>query len=206
MPAQARRRADRARRRARVTLEHAAAALDLGAAAWRYFAAARGRRVQPGRRCAGSPLETRQPAFGAIGHAEEHEAPRHFRRAHLDALAVRRHRGGSAATLAARLLDDPGERCRSTTSARPAMRFRAEVRDWLQQHWSGERKAAFDREALPRARVRLPPSRATSAPTGWLGLGWPREFSGQARTPLEQIAFTERARRGAAHRCRRRTR
>src|SRR4029450_3895116 len=25
--------------------------------------------------------------------------------------------------------------------------------------------------------------------TGWIGLGWPREFGGQAGTPLEQIPF-----------------
>ena len=27
--------------------------------------------------------------------------------------------------------------------------------------------------------------------TGWIGLGWPKEFGGQARSPLEQIAFME---------------
>ena len=36
--------------------------------------------------------------------------------------------------------------------------------------------------------------------TGWLGLGWPREFGGQARTPLEQIAFIEMMERAEAPR------
>jgi hypothetical protein len=32
-------------------------------------------------------LET-QHTFGAIGYAEEHEAPRHFKRVHLDTIAL----------------------------------------------------------------------------------------------------------------------
>ena len=87
----------------RLTLEHAAQGFDLGAAAWRYFAAAAVAFGGPALRRVS--LETHH-AFGAIGYAEEHEAPRHFRRAHLDALAF----GGGAAArreLAAHLLDDP---------------------------------------------------------------------------------------------------
>ena len=54
----------------------------------RYFAAAAAAFAGPALRQAS--LET-QHAFGAIGYAEEHEAPRHFRRSHLDAIAL----GGS---------------------------------------------------------------------------------------------------------------
>src|SRR6185295_16427861 len=86
----------------RTTLEHAAEAFDLGVPAWRYFAAAAVAFGGPALRKVA--LET-QHAFGAIGYAEEHEAPRHFRRAHLDTLVL----GGGAAArreLAAHLLDD----------------------------------------------------------------------------------------------------
>ena len=37
----------------------------------------------PARRCATVSIETHR-ALGAIGYAEEHEAPRHFRRVHAD--------------------------------------------------------------------------------------------------------------------------
>ncbi|MGO9357371.1 MAG: acyl-CoA dehydrogenase family protein [Xanthobacteraceae bacterium] len=36
--------------------------------------------------------------------------------------------------------------------------------------------------------------------TGWIGLGWPEKFDGQARSPLEQIAFMETMERAEAPR------
>jgi alkylation response protein AidB-like acyl-CoA dehydrogenase len=36
--------------------------------------------------------------------------------------------------------------------------------------------------------------------TGWIGLGWPQQFDGQGRSPLEQIAFIEIMERGEAPR------
>ena len=72
----------------RLILDHAAKLHDLSDRDWRYFAncavAFAGdalRRVS---------LETHH-AFGAIGYAEEHEAPLHFKRVHLDTIAL----GGS---------------------------------------------------------------------------------------------------------------
>jgi alkylation response protein AidB-like acyl-CoA dehydrogenase len=61
----------------RVTLEHAAEAFDVGAASWRYFAAAAAAFGGPALRQVS--LETHH-AFGAIGYADEHEAPRPFKR------------------------------------------------------------------------------------------------------------------------------
>ena len=133
-------------------------------------------------------LET-QHAFGAIGYAEEHEAPRHFRSAHLDALAF----GGAAGArreLAAHLLDDPNATLPEYDLGAAGNAFRSEVRDWLQQHWGGERKAAFDARQYHDREFDPAFARDLGA-TGWLGLGWPREFGGQARTPIEQLAFME---------------
>ncbi len=69
----------------RLTLDHAANLHDRGDKDWRYFvnsAAAFGcdalRRVS---------LET-QHTLGAIGYAEEHQAPSHFKRVHLDTVAL----------------------------------------------------------------------------------------------------------------------
>ena len=179
----------------RVTLEHAAEAFDLGVPAWRYFAAAAVAFGGPALRQAA--LET-QHAFGAIGYAEEHEAPRHFRRAHLDTIAL----GGAAAArrdLAAHLLDDPRGSLPEYDLGAAGNAFRAEVRAWLQQHWSGERKAAFDRKDFHDREFDASFARDLGK-TGWLGLGWPREFGGQARTPLEQIAFMEMMERAEAPR------
>ncbi|MEO8523480.1 MAG: acyl-CoA dehydrogenase [Caldimonas sp.] len=170
----------------RVTLEHAAESFDLGAASWRYFAAAAAAFGGPALRKVS--LET-QHAFGAIGYAEEHEAPRHFRRVHLDALAF----GGAAAArreLAAHWLDEANAVLPEYDLGVAGNAFRAEVRAWLQTHWSGARKAAFDTLAF-HDREFDPAFARDLGKTGWLGLGWPREFGGQARTPIEQIAFME---------------
>ena len=151
------------------------------------------------RPCARSSLET-QHAFGAIGYAEEHEAPRHFRRAHLDTLAL----GGAAAArreLAAHLLDDPDGSLPEYDLGAAGNAFRAEVRAWLQQHWSGERKAAFDRKDFHDrefdAGVRPRPRRDR--------LARPR-LAARVRRPGAHAARADRlhrddgAGRGAAHR------
>jgi alkylation response protein AidB-like acyl-CoA dehydrogenase len=66
---------------ARMTLESAAAARDAGNPDWRTFASAAIAFAGPALRS--FAVETHR-ALGAIGYAEEHEAPRHFRRVHAD--------------------------------------------------------------------------------------------------------------------------
>ena len=66
---------------ARLTLEAAAAARDNDNPDWRVFAAAALAFAGPALRTVS--IETHR-ALGAIGYAEEHEAPRHFRRVHAD--------------------------------------------------------------------------------------------------------------------------
>jgi len=179
----------------RLTLAHAAEAFDLGAPDWRYFAAAAAAFGGPALRQVS--LET-QHAFGAIGYAEEHEAPRHFRRAHLDALAF----GGAASArreLAAQLLDRPDATLPEYDLGPDGNAFRDEVRAWLAEHWAGKRKAAFDAQDFHAREFDASFARDLGT-TGWLGLGWPREFGGQARTPIEQLAFMEVMERAEAPR------
>jgi alkylation response protein AidB-like acyl-CoA dehydrogenase len=179
----------------RLTLEHAAEAVDLAVPAWRYFADAAVAFGGPALRSVS--LETHH-AFGAIGYAEEHEAPRHFKRAHLDALAF----GGAAAArrgLAAHLLDDPHGVVPQYDLGAAGNAFRAEVRAWLADHWSGARKAAFDAKPFHDREFDASFARDLGK-TGWLGLGWPRAFGGQARSPLEQLAFVEVMERAEAPR------
>jgi alkylation response protein AidB-like acyl-CoA dehydrogenase len=66
---------------ARMALETAAAARDGGNPDWRTFASAAIAFAGPALRAVS--IETHR-ALGAIGYAEEHEAPRHFRRVHAD--------------------------------------------------------------------------------------------------------------------------
>ncbi|HEY6714956.1 MAG TPA: acyl-CoA dehydrogenase family protein, partial [Reyranella sp.] len=72
-------------------LDNAASHYDRGIAEWRTFAAASFAYAHATLRQVA--LETHH-SFGAIGYAEDHEAPRHFKRIHLDMV---RHGGGRRA-------------------------------------------------------------------------------------------------------------
>ena len=179
----------------RLTLHHAAMSYDLRAKDWRYFSSAAV--AFAGQTLRQVSLETHH-AFGAIGYADEHEAPRHFKQVHLDCIAM----GGATEArreLAAHMLDSDTAMLPDYDLGETGNAFRREVRCWLQLHWGGERKAAFDVE--PFSKREFDPSFARDlGKTGWLGLGWPREYGGQARTPLEQLAFTEVMERAEAPR------
>jgi alkylation response protein AidB-like acyl-CoA dehydrogenase len=179
----------------RLTLDHAAHLHDRGDRNWRYFA---GSAVAfAGEALRRVSLET-QHAFGAIGYAEEHEAPRHFKRVHLDTLAL----GGAPHArrlIASFLFDGGGEALPSYDLGPAGNELRETVQSWLEENWSGERKAAFD--AKPFSKREFDSDFALDmGKTGWIGLGWPKAFGGQARSPLEQIAFIETMERGEAPR------
>jgi alkylation response protein AidB-like acyl-CoA dehydrogenase len=179
----------------RLTLEHAAESLDFGADDWRYYVRAALAYGGPALRQAS--LETHH-AFGAVGYAEEHEAPRHFRRVFMDTLLLGGAREARHA-LAAALLDKDDACIPAYDLGTAGNAFRDEVRGWLAQHWSGARKAAFD--ARPFHDREFDASFALDiGATGWIGLAWPKAFGGQERTPLEQIAFMEMMERAEAPR------
>jgi alkylation response protein AidB-like acyl-CoA dehydrogenase len=179
----------------RLTLDHAAHLHDREDSDWRYFvnaAVAFGcdalRRV-----C----LET-QHTLGAIGYAEEHQAPRHFKRVHLDTVAL----GGATEArrrLGSFLFEQGGAGLPQYNLGSAANALREQARAWLDQNWSGERKADFDARPFSKREFDAEFARDIGK-TGWIGLGWPNGFGGQARTPLEQIAFIETMERGEAPR------
>lgn len=68
--------------------------------------------------------------------------------------------------------------------------FRREVREWLAVHWHGERAAMHNRRPF-KDRGHDPEFSRLVGQKGWIGLGWPKEFGGQARSPAEQLAFVE---------------
>ncbi|QPF87263.1 acyl-CoA dehydrogenase [Bradyrhizobium genosp. L] len=179
----------------RLVLHHTARLYEARDPHWRYFAdcasafaSAALRRVS---------LET-QHAFGAIGYAEEHEAPHHFKRVHLDTIAL----GGAAharRALASHLFDDGGAGLPEYDLGPAGNALREQVREWLAQHWSGDAKSAFDGRPFAKREFDAAFAREIGQ-TGWIGLGWPEKFGGQARSPLEQIAFMETMERGEAPR------
>jgi alkylation response protein AidB-like acyl-CoA dehydrogenase len=170
----------------RLALDHAARLHDRNDPNWSYFANAAV--AFGGEALRTVALET-QHTFGAIGYAEEHEAPLHFKRVHLDTVAF----GGSPDArrrIAAFLLDDGGQGLPRYDLGEAGNALRGEAQRWLVEHWTGARKAAFD--AQPFDKREFDPEFALDiGKTGWIGLGWPEKFGGQARSPLEQIAFIE---------------
>jgi alkylation response protein AidB-like acyl-CoA dehydrogenase len=179
----------------RLALDHAAHLHDLGDPNWRYF-------VNSAAAFAGDALrrvslET-QHTFGAVGYAEEHEAPRHFKRVHLDTIAL----GGAPEArrrVAAFLLDHDGAGLPQYDLGPAGNDLREQAQRWLEGHWSGARKAAFD--AKPFSKREFDPEFALDiGKIGWIGLGWSKEFGGQARSPQEQLAFMETMERAEAPR------
>ncbi|MFN8624410.1 MAG: acyl-CoA dehydrogenase family protein [Candidatus Binatia bacterium] len=67
--------------------------------------------------------------------------------------------------------------------------FRREIRKFLDQHVTPEIHAEYDDNHTPG-----PLSKALLrqiAAQGWLGVGWPKEYGGQGRSMIEQLAFYE---------------
>ena len=169
----------------RPMLEQAAAAFDEDQPVWRMFASAAWAFAGPALRQVS--LETHH-TFGAIGYSEEHEAPRHFRRVHADLVrfgGVRRAREELA-----RYLIDEGQDLPDHDLGPAGNRFREEVRAWLGEYWSGGRKTRYDRQPLHERWIDRDFTAALGA-KGWTTLSWPAAFGGQARSPMEQLAFKE---------------
>ena len=176
----------------RLMLANAAAQHDAGAGNWRVFASAAVAFAGPAlRRVA---LET-QHAFGAIGYAEDHEAPRHFRRVHADLARLGGVRHARQA-LAAQLLD-LGTSLPEYDLGPAGNAFRREVRAWMQEHWVGSHKARYESLPFEQRTWDEPFSRALGE-KGWLGLALPKSLGGQQRSPIEQYAFAEEMERVSA--------
>ena len=180
---------------AHAVLDGAAAHFDSGAAEWRTLAAAAFAYANATLRQVS--LETHH-AFGAIGYAEDHEAPRHFKRVHLDVL---RHGGGRPVReeLAARYLGERRAELPELDLGPQANAFRQEVRTWLAEHWPAERRAAYEAGKTAHREYDAAFARDLGT-TGWLGLTWPKKFGGMERGPYELLAFMEETTRVEAPR------
>ncbi|MBI2318109.1 MAG: acyl-CoA dehydrogenase family protein, partial [Betaproteobacteria bacterium] len=172
-----------------LTLEYAAEARDMGLSNWRRFGAAALAFAGPAIREVS--IQTHR-ALGAIGYAEEHEAPRHFRRVHADLARF----GGAPraraalANFALAEAEDPAAAVSGDDSGSPVEAFRLKARAWFTENWTAERRAAHDRRPFDKHGWDPEFSRVMGRDR-WIGIGWPKEFGGQACSPLEQIAFIE---------------
>ena len=170
----------------RLTLANAAENYDTQVSHWRYFVSSALAFACGSLRSVS--LETHH-AFGAIGYAEDHEAPRHFRRVHLDIMAyggVRKARE----EVASYLLGETGKSLPVYDLGAEGNAFRDQVRAWLKENWTGQRKAVFDAQGFEKRE--FDPSFARDmGKTGWIGLSWAKQFGGQERSALEQLAFIE---------------
>jgi alkylation response protein AidB-like acyl-CoA dehydrogenase len=176
-------------------LDSAAAHFDSRVPEWRVFAAAAF--AYANAKLRHISLETHH-AFGAIGYAEDHEAPRHFKRVHLD---VVRHGGGRPVRekLAARYLGDTPASLPERDLGAKANAFREEVRAWLAEHWPAKRRLAYE-DSEKKHREHDAAFAKEVGDTGWLGLTWPKKFGGSERGPYEMLAYMEEMTRADAPR------
>ncbi len=134
-------------------------------------------------------LET-QHCFGAIGFAEEHEAPALFRRVHGD--IARCESAERIRDLGASILKT-GASAIDTLFARgedPAAAFRAKLRTWLDANWSAEERAVHREKPFSERNWNLAFAERLGR-DGWSTLSWPKAAGGLEATPLEQLAFSE---------------
>src|SRR5262252_9449186 len=79
------------------------------------------------------------------------------------------------------------------TSSSAEQAFRARVREWLRTNLP----EGWGTPAFPKPRT--PPEKVAFAKRwqrrlydgGWAGLSWPKEYGGQALSPLEQLLYQE---------------
>jgi alkylation response protein AidB-like acyl-CoA dehydrogenase len=174
--------------------EYAAECFDAGLPTWTLTAAAAFAAAAGQLRHAA--METHH-AFGAIGYAEEHEAPRHTKRIQLDLVRLG---GGRAARAELAAYHLGGGRVPEFDLGERGNAFRAEVDAWLDENWTPEVRAA-SAEYQHRTRHAYDPAFARRlGETGWYGLSWPRRFGGQARGPMEELAFLQAMERHEAPR------
>jgi 3-oxo-4-pregnene-20-carboxyl-CoA dehydrogenase beta subunit len=130
-----------------------------------------------------------QHAFGATGYAEEHEAPRHFRRAHADLSRMGGQRRARAA-IAAAMVEGESHSLPERELGDDVADFRREIRDWLAENWTEadrqeQRSRPFHERGLSHDFARR------LGRAGWLSLMWPRTAGGAGASASKQLVLLE---------------
>jgi alkylation response protein AidB-like acyl-CoA dehydrogenase len=76
------------------------------------------------------------------------------------------------------------------------IQLRAQLREYFADVMDPATTAALDDPAQSAATIRRVVRRMGK--DGWLGIGWPKEFGGQGRGPIEQLVFYEEVQRAGA--------
>ncbi len=76
--------------------------------------------------------------------------------------------------------------------------LRKEIRRYYQELFTPELRRAFDREREQMGGPLFREIVGRLGTDGWLGIGWPVEYGGQGRTPLEQFIFWDETYRARA--------
>ena len=66
--------------------------------------------------------------------------------------------------------------------------FRKDIRDWLARNWTAEKRAAHMQRPFKQRGWDAEFSKLMGR-DGWIGVGWPKTFGGQGRSPSEQTVF-----------------
>ena len=77
-------------------------------------------------------------------------------------------------------------------------RLRQEIRGYYRELFTPELRAALDAEWEELGGPVFREVVGRMGKDGWLGIGWPREYGGQGRTPLEQFIFWDETYRARA--------
>jgi alkylation response protein AidB-like acyl-CoA dehydrogenase len=77
-------------------------------------------------------------------------------------------------------------------------RLRQEIRAYYRELFTPELRAALDAEWEEMGGPVFREVVGRMGKDGWLGIGWPREYGGQGRTPLEQFIFWDETYRARA--------
>jgi alkylation response protein AidB-like acyl-CoA dehydrogenase len=76
--------------------------------------------------------------------------------------------------------------------------LRREIRDYYRQLFTPELRAAFDAELEEMGGPVFREIVLRMGKDGWLGIGWPKEYGGQGRSPIEQFIFWDETYRARA--------
>lgn len=170
----------------RLSLLGAAKAFDRGDHHWQVFANAALAFSSPALR---QVILEAHHTHGAIGYAEEHELPRHFRRVHSDTVRF----GGvsrARAALSDYLLSPSVISLPSHDTEEAVVSWRGKVRDWLDANWTPALRDA-NRHCAFKMRRWDPDFTRKIGEAGWIGLDWPKQYGGKALSAGEQLAFIE---------------
>jgi hypothetical protein len=76
--------------------------------------------------------------------------------------------------------------------------LRRTIRRWYEELFTPELRAAFEAEREEMGGPVFREIVGRMGADGWLGIGWPVEYGGQGRTPLEQLVFWDETHRARA--------